>query len=315
MTTDQSQMLRPRYMGVASFMRTPIARDASGLDIALVGVPFDGGVTNRPGARHGPRALRDQSSLMRLFNPATRVNPYDLARVADIGDVDLVELYDLEACVARIRDAYRGIRRAGAVPLTAGGDHCISFPILQALAEAGPVSLVHIDAHTDTWDSFAGSKLMHGTPFRRAVEAGAIDPKRTIQIGIRGAQNATEGWDYSKSSGMRVMFMDEVVAMSMEDVAWEARRVAGDGPVYLSFDIDALDPVYAPGTGTPEAGGFTTREAIDLLRRLRGLDFIGADLVEVSPPFDVGDLTALHGATIMYELLCLLADAVAARRG
>jgi guanidinopropionase len=315
MKTDQSQMLRPRYMGLASFMRAPIAQDASGLDIALVGVPFAGGVTTRPGARHGPRALRDQSSLMRLYNPATRVNPYDLARIADVGDVDLVEVYDLEKCVDRIRETYRGIKRAGAVPLTGGGDHCITYPILAGLAEDGPVSLIHIDAHTDTWDSFAGSKLMHGTPFRRAVEAGAIDPKRTIQIGIRGAQNATEGWDYSESSGMRVMFMDEVVSMSMEDVAWEARRVAGDGPVYLSFDIDALDPVYAPGTGTPEAGGFTTREAIDLLRRLRGLDFIGADLVEVSPPFDVGDLTALHGATIMYELLCLLADAVAARRG
>ncbi len=313
MTTDQTEMNRPRYMGVATFMRAPLIAGPAEADIALIGVPFDGGVTNRPGARLGPRELRNQSSLMRTIHPSTRINPYDLCRIGDLGDVDITEVYDLEACVDRIHDTFCEIREAGAVPLAGGGDHCISYPILKALAPDEPVSLIHIDAHTDTWDSFGGSKFMHGTPFRRAVECGAIDPKRTIQIGIRGAQNASVGWDYSEEAGMRVMFMDEVTELGMAAVAEEARRIAGSGPTYLSFDIDALDPVYAPGTGTPESGGFTSREAIDLLRRLRGLDFIGGDLVEVSPPFDSAGLTALNGATLMYELLCLLAEARAAR--
>jgi guanidinopropionase len=315
MTTDQHQMMRPRYMGIASFMRAPLISSPSEADIAMVGVPFDGGVTNRPGARHGPRELRNQTSLMRTTHPATRVNPYDLCSIGDMGDVDIVDVYNLEACVDRIRDTYTTIHAAGAVPLTGGGDHCISFPILDAISSNGPLALLHVDAHTDTWDTFGGSKFMHGTPFRRAVESGAIDPERTIQIGIRGAQNSPEGWDYSANCGMRVMFMDEVAELGMAAVAAEARRVVGSGPVYLSFDIDALDPAWAPGTGTPESGGFTMREAIDLLRRFRGLDFVGADLVEVSPPFDVGGQTALNGATIMYEQLCLLAEAVAARRG
>lgn len=294
-------------------MRAPLAQTPDQADIVLIGVPFDGGVTNRPGARHGPRELRNQSSLMRTIHPATRTNPYDQCRIADLGDVDFPEVYNLEACVEHIHDFYAGVKAAGAVPLTGGGDHCISYPIIKAMAASEPLSLVHIDAHTDTWDTFGGSKFMHGTPFRRAVEAGAIDPKRTIQIGIRGAQNSDEGWVYSQDCGMRVMFMDEVSELSMGDVAAEARKIAGAGPTYLSFDIDALDPTHAPGTGTPESGGFTSREAISLLRALRGLDFVGADLVEVSPPFDTGGVTALNGATLMYELLCLLADSWVAR--
>lgn len=312
MPTDQNLMTQPRYHGIPSFMRAPIIDDPSQADIVMIGVPFDGGVTNRPGARHGPRELRNQSSLMRMFHPATRANPYDQCRIGDLGDVDFPEVYNLETCVERIHDFYVKVRNAGAIPLSAGGDHCISYPILKALTGGEPVGLVHIDAHTDTWDTFGGSKFMHGTPFRRAVEAGAIDPERTIQIGIRGAQNSDEGWVYSRDAGMRVMFMDEVAELNMMDVADEAREIVGGGRVYLSFDIDALDPSHAPGTGTPESGGFTSREAITVLRGLRGLDFIGADLVEVSPPFDVGGLTALNGATMMYELLALLADRVAA---
>jgi len=312
MPTDQNLMTQPRYHGIPSFMRAPIIDDPSQADVVMIGVPFDGGVTNRPGARHGPRELRNQSSLMRMFHPATRANPYDQCRIGDLGDIDFPEVYNLEACVERIHDFYVKVRNAGAIPLSAGGDHCISYPILKALTGGEPVGLVHIDAHTDTWDTFGGSKFMHGTPFRRAVEAGAIDPERTIQIGIRGAQNSDEGWVYSRDAGMRVMFMDEVAELNMMDVADEAREIVGGGRVYLSFDIDALDPSHAPGTGTPESGGFTSREAITLLRGLRGLDFVGADLVEVSPPFDVGGLTALNGATMMYELLALLADRVAA---
>lgn len=297
----------PRYQGLATFMRTPFQSDASGLDIALVGVPYDGGITNRPGARHGPREIRNQSSLMRSIHHVDRFNPYEGTRVADIGDVPFSEVYSPEKTMNEITDFYREIVAAGAMPLTAGGDHSISFPILRALAVDGPVGMVHVDAHTDTWDSFQGSKFNHGAPFRRAVEAGVLDPKRTIQIGIRGAQNAPEGWDYSTQSGMRVMFMEEVDDIGISAVLEEAKRVVGEGSTYLSFDIDSLDPAYAPGTGTPEAGGFTTREALKLLRGLEGLSLIGGDVVEVSPPFDPSGNTALAGATVMYEILCLLA--------
>jgi guanidinopropionase len=307
MKTDQSQMKLPRYMGIPTFMRAPVVDDLSSIDIALIGVPFDGGVTNRPGARHGPREVRNQSSLMRSIHPETRCNPFDQRRIGDFGDVDFPSVFDLEASIERIHQFYLPIAAAGVIPLTVGGDHSISYPILRALGANQPLGLIHIDSHTDTRDSFAGSKVMHGAPFRRAVEAKAIDPRRTIQIGIRGAQNATESWDYSREHGMRVVFMHEVDDLGIDGVIREARRVVGDAPTYLSFDIDALDPVYAPGTGTPEAGGFTMREAIRLLRGLNGLKMSGGDLVEVSPPFDVGGLTALHGATLLYEMLCLMA--------
>jgi guanidinopropionase len=305
--TDQTQIKRPRYMGIATFMRAPLVQNLSSIDIALAGVPFDGGVTNRSGARHGPREVRNQSSLMRTVHPVTRQNPFDLKRIGDIGDIDLPDLFDLEASVESIHQFYLRIAKAGVMPLTAGGDHTISYPILKALGARSPLGLVHIDSHTDTWDSFAGSKFMHGTPFRRAIEAGAIDPRRTIQIGIRGAQSSCEGWDYSRDQGMRVVFMDEVEALGIEGIVREAHRVVSDEPCYLSFDIDALDPAFAPGTGTPEAGGFTMREAIRLVRGLQGLQLVGADLVEVSPPFDIGGVTALNGATLLYEMLCLLA--------
>jgi len=306
-------MTAPRYAGIASFMRTPILSAPDEADIAMIGVPFDGGVTNRSGARHGPRELRNQSTLMRVIHQSTRINPYELCRIGDLGDVDLPQLYDLEDNVERIFRFYEAVRDAGTIPLTAGGDHCITYPILKALGAAAPLSVVHIDAHTDTWDSFGGSKYMHGTPFRRAVEEGLIDPKRTIQVGIRGGQNATDGWDYSIASGMRVIFMDEADELGVAGILAQIKNVIGENPTYLSFDIDALDPAHAPGTGTPESGGFTSREAIALVRGLRGVDLIGADLVEVSPPLDPGTNTALVGATLMFEMLCLLAESVAAR--
>ncbi len=200
------------------------------------------------------------------------------------------------------------------MPLSAGGDHAITLPIYRAIAAERPVGMVHIDAHTDTWDEFLGSKFTHGAPFRRAVEEGLLDPKRTVQIGIRGAQNSDEGWTFSLETGMRVVFMEEFTKLGVDAVIQEARRVVGDGPTYVSFDVDGLDPVYAPGTGTPEIGGLTTIEAQTLLRGLRGLDLVGGDVVEVAPPFDPTGNTALVAATMMYEILCLLAEAVAARR-
>ncbi len=233
--------------------------------------------------------------------------------MADLGDVPLAHGFALEAGLGDIADFYREVHAAGAVPLSAGGDHSITYPIFRAIAAERPLGMIHIDAHTDTWDEFMGSKFTHGAPFRRAVEDGLLDPKRTVQIGIRGAQNSEEGWRFSRDAGMRVIFMEEFTAIGIEAAINEARRVVGGGPSYISFDIDGLDPVYAPGTGTPEIGGLTTIEGQALLRGLRGLDLVGGDVVEVAPPFDPSGNTALVGATLMYEILCLLAETVAAR--
>ncbi|MBM3586060.1 MAG: agmatinase [Alphaproteobacteria bacterium] len=304
----------PRYSGIPTFMRTPLQADPTGLDIALIGVPFDGGVTNRTGARHGPREMRNMSSLMRAIHHVTRVNPYSLCRIADIGDVAFTRLFELEAALDDIEAFYRRVHAAGVAPLTAGGDHSITYPIFKAIATDRPVGMVHVDAHTDTWDEFLGSKFTHGAPFRRAVEAGVLDPKRTVQIGIRGAQHTDAGWTFSAETGMRVIFMEEFTRIGVDKAIAEARRVVGDGPTYVSFDVDGLDPVYAPGTGTPEIGGLTTIEGQALVRGLRGLNLVGGDVVEVAPPFDQTGNTALVGATMMYEILCVLAESVAARR-
>lgn len=312
---EQSMMSAPRYSGPATFMRTSLVRDASHLDIALIGVPFDGGAENRPGQRHGPHEVRNMSTLLRAVHHVTRVNPYELCRVGDAGDVPMEHMFDLEASHAAIVQFVDAVRKAGAVPLSVGGDHSITLPILRAIAADGSVGLVHVDAHTDTCDEEFGSKYTHGTPFRRAVEEGLLDPKRTVQIGIRGAQNSDEGWTYSADSGMRVIFMEEFTRLGVDAVVAETRRMVGDGPTYVSFDVDSLDPAFAPGTGTPEVGGMTTIEAQALLRGLSGLDLIGGDVVEVSPPFDLSGNTALVGATLMYEILCLLAEAVARRKG
>ena len=307
MTNDE--MLEPRYQELATFMRAPYRPDLDGVEIALYGVPYDGGVTNRPGARHGPREIRNQSSLMRTINHATRVNPYELCSVADVGDVRFARVYDNAAVNDDIEQFVRRIVAAGAVPLAAGGDHSITYPVFRALATPDrPIGMIHIDAHTDTWGEFRGEKFHHGSPFRLACDEGLLDPHRTIQIGIRGAQNWADGWEYSEAQGMRVVFIEEFEELGVDAVIAEARRVVGDGPTYVSFDVDGIDPVYTPGTGTPEVGGITTREAMALLRGLRGLDLIGGDVVEVAPHFDPSGNTALVGATLMYEILCLLAE-------
>ncbi|QJQ96113.1 MULTISPECIES: agmatinase [Halomonadaceae] len=309
-----SPQLEPRYTGIPTFMRAPLAEHLEALDIALVGIPFDGGVSNRPGARHGPREIRNMSSMMRTIHHVSRVNPFELCRVADVGDVRFASPYDLDKVSTDITAFYRRLAEAGVVPLSAGGDHSVTYPILKGLVSETPIGLIHIDAHTDTWDEFKGTRLHHGGPFRLACEEGLIDPRRTIQIGIRGAQTTPEGWDYSMEKGMRVMFMEEFDALGVQAAVAEARQVIGDAPVYLSFDIDSLDPAFAPGTGTPEIGGMTSLQAQQLLRGFKGLNLIGADVVEVSPPFDPSGTTALVGATMMFELLCLLAEARMARR-
>jgi guanidinopropionase len=301
-------MKEPRFTEIATFMRAPLASSLENVDIGLIGVPTDLGVTNRPGARHGPREIRNASSLMRGYNLGLGVNPYELCRIADLGDVRLSHRYDLEKQNEDIEAFYRAVKAAGVLPVSAGGDHSITYPIFRAIAAERPVGMVHIDAHTDTWGEFFGSKFTHGAPFRLAVEAGVLDPKRTIQIGIRGGQNFLDGIEFSRSHGMRVVFIEEFAELGVERVIALAREVVGDAPAYLSFDVDGLDPVYAPGTGTPEVGGITTLEAQRLLRGLRGVNFIGGDVVEVAPPYDQTGNTALVGATMMFEILCLIAD-------
>jgi|TARA_Y100001949_G_scaffold82023_1_gene69312 guanidinopropionase len=287
-------------------MRTPLATTLENLDIAFVGVPYDGGVTNRPGARHGPREMRSQSSLIREFHHVTRINPYELARIADVGDVRFSKPFDHEAVSQDIENFFRKIHEAGVLPISAGGDHSITYPIFKGIVTDQPIGMVHIDAHTDTWGEIWGSKFHHGSPFRLAVEDGLLDPKRTIQIGIRGGQNFLDGIDFSLSNGMRVVFIEEFAELGVKNIIEEARKVVGDGPTYISFDVDGLDPVYAPGTGTPEIGGLTTLEAQRLLQGLSGLNLVGGDVVEVSPPFDNTGNTSLVGVTIMFEILCLL---------
>ncbi|MEO1613584.1 MAG: agmatinase, partial [Pseudomonadota bacterium] len=292
-----------------SFFRAPYEEEfeGKGIDIGVCGVPYDGGVTNRPGPRHGPREVRNQSSLMRGINQATGATPFARANVADIGDAWIQKPYELVGAHKEIEDYFARVKAAGIKPLTCGGDHSVSLPILRALAKDGPVGMIHIDAHADTGDDYGGSRFHHGAPFKIAVDEGLLDPKRTAQIGIRGSLYSKDMWKFSYDSGMRVMLMEEVEEKGWRAAMAEAMEFVGDGPIYVSFDIDSLDPAFAMGTGTPEAGGFTMREAQGMIRMLAGTDIIGADMVEVSPPFDVGGVTALNGATIMFELLCVMA--------
>jgi guanidinopropionase len=305
--------LAPRFTEIATFMRMPIAQNLADADIGIFGVPYDGALTNRAGTRHGPREVRNQSSLMRAINHATRINPFALARIRDMGDVPFTRMFEVAASHDEIEAFATMLLGANVVPFAIGGDHSISLPLLRAVAKE-PVALIHVDAHADTTDSFQGSKFNHGAPFRRAVEEGLIDPTKTIQIGIRGTQNTSDGWDFSDASGMRVVFCEEFHERGPAAIAAEAKALVGDMPVYLTYDIDSLDPVYAPGTGTPEIGGMTTHQAQALLRGLRDLNYVGADLVEISPPFDVGDVTSLAGAALAYEILCLLAEVHSKRK-
>lgn len=304
----------PRFAGHSTFMRLPAVQDATGLDIALVGIPWDGGTTNRAGARHGPREVRNQSSLMRRVHHVTLTEPFSIANVADVGDL-AVNPIDLLDGLKRIETGMRAIVETGAIPLSVGGDHLTTLPVMRAVAAGGPVGMIHFDAHSDTNDTyFGGNPYTHGTPFRRAIEEGLLDPKRTVQIGIRGSIYATDEHDWARAQGIRVIYMEECTRRGIADVMAEARAVAGSGPTYVSFDIDCIDPSMAPGTGTPEIGGFTTREAQALVRELTGVRIVAADVVEVAPPFDVAGMTALAGATILFELLCVIAEGVAARR-
>ena len=303
----------PRFAGYSTFMRLPAISISNEVDIAIVGVPWDGGTTNRPGPRHGPRQVREMSSLIRRVHAVTKVSPYELCRVADCGDAP-VNPVDLEKSLEGIEAFFAQIVKARAVPLAIGGDHLCSLPILRAVANKGPVGMIHLDAHSDTIDTyFSESKYTHGTPFRRAIEEGLLDPTRIVQIGIRGSTYSADERDWPLQQGIRMISIEEFEDLGIDAVIAEALRVVGKRPTYISFDIDSLDPAYAPGTGTPEFGGFTSREVNRMLRSLRGVNLVGADVVEVSPPFDPSGATALAAANIAFELLCMLAEAVASR--
>ena len=300
----------PRFAGVATFMRLPLVPPGhdryADVDIGLIGVPWDGGTTNRPGARHGPRALRDASTMIRAAHPVTGHRPFEAANCADLGDVG-PNPASIEDTLERVKTAVAGLREAGIRPLMAGGDHLCTLPVLRGLADGVPLGMIHFDSHTDFYHSYFGGRMYtHGTPFRRAVEEGLLDPRRIVQIGIRGTMYDSEDIDFATASGVRIVRIEELLARGTADVMAEAREIVGDAPIYVSYDIDFVDPAFAPGTGTPEVGGPTSFQALEVCRHLAGLDIRGADLVEVSPPFDVGGATAYLGASVMFELLCAM---------
>ena len=301
----------PRFAGVPTFMRLPLVQPDhprfAEVDVGLIGVPWDSGTTNRPGPRHGPRQLRDASTMIRAQHATSGMRPFETLNCADLGDVG-PNPADIMDSMARITAFYEGVMAAGIRPLTAGGDHLTSLPVLRALAKDDPLGMVHFDSHTDLFHSyFNGSMYTHGTPFRRAVEEGLLDPKRVVQIGIRGTMYDAEDRDFAAANGIRLILVEEFHARGVADVMAEARAIAGTGPTYVSYDIDFVDPTFAPGTGTPEVGGPNSYQALEVCRELAGLNIVGADMVEVSPPFDTSGGTAFLGMSIMFEILCIMA--------
>ena len=296
----------PRCGGIATMMRLPHVENASGLDACFVGVPFDLGTSNRTGARFGPRQVRSESVLLRPYNMATRAAPFDSLRVADIGDV-ATNPYNLADSITRIEAAYDAILEHDCRPISLGGDHTITLPILRAIhRKHGRVGLIHVDAHADVNDTMFGEKIAHGTPFRRAVEDGLLQCDKVTQIGLRGTGYHAEDFDWCRKQGFTVVQAEACWNRSLAPLMEEVRARVGDTPVYLSFDIDGLDPSFAPGTGTPEVGGLTVQQGLEIVRGMKGLNVVGADLVEVSPPYDQAGTTALVGANLAYEMLCVM---------
>lgn len=300
----------PRFAGVPTFMRLPhVPFDHPKFDeveIGIVGAPWDGGTTNRPGPRHGPRQLRDASTMVRAEHPVSGVRPFETLRCADVGDVGPNPASILDS-LDRFTAFYGKLKTAGIRPLTAGGDHLCSLPILRGIASDAPLGMIHFDSHTDLYDTYFGGELYtHGTPFRRAIEEELLDPKRVVQIGLRGSMYDREDFDFAEAVGVRCIRIEEFFARGVADVMAEARDIVGAKPIYVSYDIDFVDPAFAPGTGTPEVGGPSSFQALDVCRHLYGLDIQGADLVEVSPPFDPTSATAFLGVSIMFEILCAM---------
>jgi guanidinopropionase len=297
-------MTTPRFADIATFFRLPVVKDLGKIDYCICGIPWDGGTTNRPGARHGPREVRSASSLIRLYHPVSLKSPYDHFNIADIGDCP-VNPADLQDSLNKIEGFYQKIKNANVIPLSIGGDHLVSLPILRALAKDEPVALFQFDSHTDTWDSyFGGYKYTHGTPFRRAIEEKLINPKKYVMLGLRGSLYDPKDFDWARDQGVTIITIDEYYKMGFEKTMKIVKEVLGDSKTYLTFDIDGIDSTFAPGTGTPELGGFSVRESQLIIRSLNEINFIGADVVEVSPPFDINNITSLVGATMAFEILC-----------
>ena len=295
-----------RTGGPATFMRLPAQEGAEGLDACFVGIPMDIGTSNRPGTRLGPRQIRDESRMLRPFNMATGAAPFDRMQVADIGDVP-INTFDLKKSVDIITDYFDNVLRHDVIPLTLGGDHTLTWPILRAMRNRyGPVALVHVDAHADINDEMFGEKVAHGCPFRRAWEDGCLINDKVFQIGLRGTGYSPDDFNWARDKGWRVIQAEDCWHKSLSPLMEEIRAKIGDAPVYLTYDIDSLDPAYAPGTGTVEVGGLTSVQGLEIIRGMAGLNIVGGDLVEVSPPYDPSGNTALTGANFLYEMLCTL---------
>ncbi len=296
----------PRFGGPVTFMRLPVQRDARGLDACFVGIPMDIGASNRPGTRLGPRAIRDESRMIRPFNMATGAAPFEHLQVADIGDV-AINTFDLKKSCAIINTIYKEILGQGPVPLTLGGDHTLTWPVLRAVRDRyGPVALVHVDAHADVNQTMFGEREAHGTPFRRAWEDGCLISEKVVQIGLRGSGYAPGDFAWAREQGWSVVTAEEIHGRQLGRLMQQVRTLVGDAPVYLSFDIDSLAPGLAMGTGTQEIGGITDWQALQIVRGMAGLNLVGCDLVEVSPPFDTTGTTALTAANLLFEMLCVL---------
>lgn len=295
-----------RFSGPGTFMRLPSANDLKGLDVAVLGIPMDIGTSWRSGTRFGPKQVRSESAMLRPYNLATGAAPFDSMQVADIGDL-AINTFSLSDSLRIISDSYDSILNYDAIPLAIGGDHSITLPILRAMARRhGPLALVHVDAHADVNEDMFGERETHGTVFRRAHEEGLINPSKTYQIGLRGTGYSAEDFAEAAGWGFQQFPAHEYWGRSLAALGAEIRRDIGDAATYVTFDIDSLDPAYAPGTGTPEIGGLTTPQALELIRAFKGLNIVGGDLVEVSPPYDTSGNTALTGANILYEMLCVL---------
>lgn len=310
--TPIDSFLVPRFAEPATFFRTPWLHDPKAVDIALLGVPFDFG-GNRVGTRHGPQQVREMSRLIRRHNNDGGASPFDLCEIADLGDAPVIPI-DITRSVKMITDHVRSIAATGATTICIGGDHGVTYPVIAGLAPKEPLGMVHFDAHPDTYGDAWGDRYNHGTLLRRLNEEGFIDPKRTVSIGIRGTRFALDDRDYHAEHGMRLITYDEYEEIGRKRAIEIAREVLGDKPAYVTFDIDGLDPAYCIGTGAPEPGGLTMRDAQMILRGLRGLDIVAGDVCEVSPPHDITNHTALNGANLAFEILCLVAEA-RARKG
>jgi agmatinase len=299
----------PRYAGISTFARLPLIAEVDHADIAVVGVPFDTGTTFRPGARFGPAAIRQASRLLRPFNPHTGTFPFADHQVVDAGDI-ACSPFATDRAVEEIETAMRDLLTRVPIPIVLGGDHTIALPTLRALHDqvGEPIAVVHFDAHLDTWDSYFGAAFTHGTPFRRASEEGLLRRGRCIHVGVRGPLYGIEDLADDSDLGFRILSTPFVARVGADDIAELIRSNVGDAPVYVSVDIDVLDPAFAPGTGTPEPGGLASRELLAVLRQLRGIALVGADVVEVSPPYDSSEVTALAAANVAYDLMSLLAE-------